>query len=57
MTGVAPITKRRAHKPADRQITAGEYKDAIRETRPAVDAMRKLNIWPQNGSKKRDDQD
>ncbi|MEU6351021.1 hypothetical protein ABZ896_17050 [Streptomyces sp. NPDC047072] len=42
---------------ADRQITAGEYPDAIRETRLAVTDMRKLNIWPQNGSKKRDDQD
>lgn len=42
---------------ADQQITAGEYPDAIRETRLAVDAMRKLNIWPANGSKKRDDQD
>ncbi|MER6188133.1 hypothetical protein [Streptomyces sp. NPDC001652] len=41
---------------ADRQITAGEYPDAIRETRLAVDAMRKLNIWPQNSTKKRDDQ-
>ncbi|MFE4576815.1 condensation domain-containing protein [Streptomyces chartreusis] len=42
---------------ADRQITAGEYPDAIRETRLAVSAMRKLNVWPQNGGKKRDDQD
>ncbi|MEV3908672.1 hypothetical protein [Streptomyces canus] len=42
---------------ADRQITVGEYPDAIRETRLAVESMRKLNIWPRNGSKKRDDQD
>ncbi|MEV0906140.1 hypothetical protein [Streptomyces hokutonensis] len=41
---------------ADRQITAGEYSDAIRETRLAVGDMRKLNIWPSNGTKKRDDQ-
>ncbi|WP_055615175.1 hypothetical protein [Streptomyces phaeochromogenes] len=41
---------------ADRQITAGEYPDAIRESRLAVTAMRKLNIWPQNSIKKRDDQ-
>lgn len=42
---------------AAQQITAGEYPDAIRETRLSVTDMRKLNIWPQNGSKKRDDQD
>ncbi|MEU6379583.1 hypothetical protein [Streptomyces sp. NPDC046909] len=39
------------------QIMAGEYPDAIRETRLAVESMRKLNVWPQNGTKKRDDQD
>ncbi|MGW3037445.1 hypothetical protein ACWDCB_40395 [Streptomyces sp. NPDC001178] len=53
-----PLATAAGHlRTADRQITAGEYPDAIRETRLAVDAMRKLNIWPTNGTKKRDDQD
>ncbi|PKV88198.1 hypothetical protein [Streptomyces sp. TLI_146] len=57
LTG-GPLAAAAGHlRTADRQITAGEYPDAIRETRLAVDAMRKLNIWPQNGAKKRDDQD
>ncbi|MFC6134646.1 hypothetical protein [Streptomyces spororaveus] len=42
---------------ADRQITAGEYTDAIRETRLALTSMRKLGVWPSGGAKKRDDQD
>lgn len=42
---------------ADRQITAGEYPDAIRETRLAVSLMRDLCVWPGNVSKRRDDQD
>ncbi|MEU7028982.1 hypothetical protein AB0A60_20110 [Streptomyces sp. NPDC046275] len=42
---------------ADRQITAGEYPDAIRETRLALGAMRSLGVWPSGGAKKRDDQD
>jgi hypothetical protein len=50
-------TAARHLRTADQQVTAGEYPDAIRESRLAVEAMRKLNIWPANGSKKRDDQD
>jgi hypothetical protein len=42
---------------ADRQSTAGEYPDAIRETRLAVSEMRALNVWPKDGVKKRDAQD
>ncbi|MER8156908.1 hypothetical protein [Streptomyces sp. NPDC094472] len=57
MNGGPLATAAKHLRTADRQITAGEYPDAIRETRLAVGAMRKLNIWPQNGSKKRDDQD
>ncbi|MCQ1577180.1 hypothetical protein [Streptomyces parvus] len=41
---------------ADRQITAGEYPDAIRETRLALGAMRSLGVWPSGRAKKRDEQ-
>jgi hypothetical protein len=57
MNGGPLATAAKHLRTADVQITAGEYPDAIRETRLAVEAMRKLNIWPQNGSKKRDNQD
>ncbi|MFF8617165.1 hypothetical protein [Streptomyces sp. NPDC015350] len=53
-----PIRQAAEHlRTADRQITAGEYTDAIRETRLALTTMRKLGVWPSGGTKKRDDQD
>lgn len=53
-----PIRQAAEHlRTADRQITAGEYTDAIRETRLALTSMRKLGVWPSGGAKKRDDQD
>ncbi|MFD4243621.1 hypothetical protein ACFWP3_18790 [Streptomyces sp. NPDC058525] len=53
-----PIRKAAEHlRTADRQITAGEYMDAIRETRLALTLMRALGVWPAGGTKKRDDQD
>lgn len=42
---------------AKRQITAGEYPDAIRETRLAIGIMRDMKVWPRDVDKKRDDQD
>jgi hypothetical protein len=42
---------------AKRQITAGEYPDAIRETRLAIQSMRDMKVWPKGVDKKRDDQD
>jgi hypothetical protein len=42
---------------ADHQITAGEYPDALRETRLAIGIMRDMKIWPKDVTKKRDDQD
>ncbi|MFD6469649.1 hypothetical protein [Streptomyces goshikiensis] len=53
-----PIRQAAEHlRTADRQITAGEYTDAIRETRLALTLMRTLGVWPTGGTKKRDDQD
>ncbi|MFJ2008436.1 hypothetical protein [Streptomyces chartreusis] len=53
-----PLAAAAGHlRTADQQITAGDYPDAIRETRLAVDAMRALKIWPKNGSRKRSGQD
>ncbi|MFE2850221.1 hypothetical protein ACFXJO_03710 [Streptomyces lavendulae] len=53
-----PIREAAEHlRTADRQITAGEYPDAIRETRLALTSMRKLGVWPSGGAKKRDEQD
>ncbi|MFE9468589.1 hypothetical protein ACFYNW_34060 [Streptomyces virginiae] len=53
-----PLREAAEHlRTADRQITAGEYPDAIRETRLALTSMRKLGVWPTGGTKKRDDQD
>ncbi|MFF7459398.1 hypothetical protein [Kitasatospora sp. NPDC008115] len=42
---------------ADRQITAGEYADAIRETRLAISDMRDMKVWPQDVAKARKNQD
>ncbi|MFJ9847734.1 hypothetical protein ACIRYZ_46440 [Kitasatospora sp. NPDC101155] len=42
---------------ADRQITAGEYPDAIRETRLAIGDMRDMKVWPKDVAKKRNYQD
>jgi len=42
---------------AKRQITTGQYPDAIRETRLAIEIMRDMKIWPRDVGKKRDDQD
>ncbi|MFE8940964.1 hypothetical protein ACFYNX_26205 [Streptomyces sp. NPDC007872] len=53
-----PIREAAEHlRTADRQIRAGEYPDAIRETRLALTSMRKLGVWPRGGTKKRDAQD
>ncbi|MFD8483593.1 hypothetical protein [Kitasatospora sp. NPDC059673] len=53
-----PLAKAAAHlRTADRQITAGEYADAIRETRLAIIDMRDMKVWPKDVAKKRDDQD
>jgi hypothetical protein len=41
---------------ADQQITRGEYTDAIRQARLAIEAMRDMEVWPKNVAKKRDDQ-
>lgn len=42
---------------AKRQITAGEYQDAIRETPLAIQSMRDMKVWPKDVPSKRDDQD
>ncbi|MFC8016624.1 hypothetical protein [[Kitasatospora] papulosa] len=53
-----PLRQAAEHlRAADRQITAGEYPDAIRETRLALGAMRSLGVWPSGRAKKRDEQD
>ncbi|MGP3638397.1 hypothetical protein ACTU45_34695 [Streptomyces sp. 24-1644] len=53
-----PVRQAAEHlRTADRQITAGEYTDAICETRLALTSMRKLGVWPSGGAKKRDEQD
>ncbi|MET9438797.1 hypothetical protein [Streptomyces sp. NPDC006551] len=53
-----PIRQAAEHlRAADRQISAGEYPDAIRETRLALGAMRALGVWPSGVTRKRDDQD
>ena len=49
-----PLRQAAEHlRTADRQITAGEYADAIRETRLAVSEMRALGMWPSGVTKKR----
>ncbi|MEV0193118.1 hypothetical protein AB0I39_31880 [Kitasatospora purpeofusca] len=40
------LAKAAAHlRAADREITAGEYADAIRETRLAIIGMRDMKVW------------
>ncbi len=41
---------------ADQQITKGEYPDAVREARLAIEAMRDLQVWPRHVAKRRDEQ-
>jgi len=41
---------------ADQQITKGEYPDAVREARLAIQAMRDLQVWPKHVAKKRYEQ-
>jgi hypothetical protein len=51
-----PLAKAAGHlRSARRQITAGEYPDAIRETRLAIEIMRDMKVWPRDVDKKRDD--
>ncbi|MFI9788528.1 hypothetical protein ACIHEI_34190 [Kitasatospora sp. NPDC051984] len=53
-----PLAKAAAHlRAADRQITAGEYADAIRETRLAIGDMRDMKVWPKDVTKKSKEQD
>lgn len=53
-----PLAKAAGHlRKADHQITAGEYTDAIRETRQAIGDMRGMKVWPKDVTKKRNDQD
>jgi len=53
-----PLAKAAGHlRKADHQITAGEYTDAIRETRLAIGDMRDMKVWPKDVTKKRNDQD
>jgi hypothetical protein len=42
---------------AKRQITAGQYPDAIRETRLAIEVMRDMKLWPKDVTKKLKDQE
>jgi hypothetical protein len=41
---------------ADQQITKGEYADAVREARLAIQVMRDIQVWPRYVAKKRDEQ-
>jgi hypothetical protein len=41
---------------ADQQITRGEYADAVRQARLAIEAMRDLQVWPKQVAKPRDEQ-
>ncbi|MDX2854436.1 hypothetical protein PV342_39720 [Streptomyces sp. PA03-3a] len=53
-----PLAEAARHvREAKRQITAGQYPDAIRETRLAIETMRDMKVWPRDVEKKRDDQD
>ncbi|WP_314416189.1 hypothetical protein [Streptomyces sp. DSM 40484] len=53
-----PLADAAAHVlAARRQITAGEYPDAIRETRLALEGMRNMRIWPKEVTGTRNDQD
>lgn len=53
-----PLAEAARHlREAKRQITGGQYPDAIRETRLAIETMRDMKIWPRDVNKKRDDQD
>lgn len=57
-TAQGPLRQAAEHlRAADRQISAGEYPDAIRETRLALGAMRAMGVWPSGVTKKRDEQD
>jgi hypothetical protein len=53
-----PLAEAAQHlRTADQQLTAGEFKDSIRETRLAVDKMRELGVWPKAGAKKLKERD
>jgi hypothetical protein len=53
-----PLADAAGHlRAADRQITRGEFTDAIREARLAIEIMRDMRVWPKDVTKKRDDQD
>jgi hypothetical protein len=41
---------------ADQQITKGEYSDAVREARLAIQVMRDMQVWPKHVANKRDEQ-
>lgn len=53
-----PLSDAAGHlRAADQQITQGEFTDAIREVRLAIEIMRDMRVWPRDVTKKRDDQD
>lgn len=53
-----PLAEAAKHlREAKRQINGGEYPDAIRETRLAIETMRDMKIWPRDVDKKRNDKD
>jgi len=52
-----PVADAARHlREADQQITRGEYPDAVREARMAIETMRDMGVWPKDVAKKRDEQ-
>jgi hypothetical protein len=57
LMGGGPLADAARHlREADQQMTRGEYPDAVREARLAIETMRDLRIWPKDVAKKRDEQ-